>query len=355
MSQSAAPPTRAAPGRRGEIERETMTRHCISTLRRFIAAFGLLTFAAFLVGTVHAQDDFPSGPIDIVTHASPGGGTDTTARTILTGAREALGTDIAVIPRTGGSGIVAMSYVANRPRDGHTVLAITPTHLFAIARGQGPLTIDDLVPVARATDDPLVITVLSDSGIDDIEDLIALGLDRPIKWGSTQVGSIDHVAGAVFAQVAGTELSVVPFAGGGEIVTNLMGGSIDAAALNLTEALQQIERGEFRALAVMAGERIEVLPDTPTTVELGYDATFSTVRGYVVLSGTAEDRVEILERGLLAGMNHPSYLAYLDGAGLNRSAVAGREAWGAQLEQLYGDARQAMIDLGIIQPPEPAP
>ncbi len=209
--------------------------------------------------------------------------------------------------------------------------------------------------MARATDDPLVITVLSDSGIDDIEDLIALGLDRPIKWGSTQVGSIDHVAGAVFAQVAGTELSVVPFAGGGEIVTNLMGGSIDAAALNLTEALQQIERGEFRALAVMAGERIEVLPDTPTTLELGYDATFSTVRGYVVLSGTAEDRVEILERGLLAGMNHPSYLAYLDGAGLSRSAVAGREAWGAQLEQLYDDAHQAMIDLGIIQPPEPAP
>ena len=332
-----------------------MTRHCISTLGRFIAAFGLLTFAAVLVGTVHAQDDFPSGPIDIVTHASPGGGTDTTARTILTGAREALGTDVAVIPRTGGGGIVAMSYVANRPRDGHTVMAITPTHLFAIARGQGPLTIDDLVPVARATDDPLVITVLSDSGIDDIEDLIALGRDRPIKWGSTQVGSIDHVAGAVFAQVAGTELSVVPFAGGGEIVTNLMGGSIDAAALNLTEALQQIERGEFRALAVMAGERIAVLPDTPTTLELGYDATFSTVRGYVVLSGTAEDRVEILERGLLAGMNHPSYLAYLDGAGLRRSAVAGREAWGAQLEQLYGDARQAMIDLGIIQPPEPAP
>ncbi len=330
--------------------REPMVRGRVSALKRFVETLGLLTCAAVLVGAVHAQESFPSGPIDIITHASPGGGTDTTARTLLIGAREALGTDIAVIPRTGGGGIVAMSYVANRPRDGHTVLAITPTHLFAIARGQGPLTIDDLVPVARATDDPLVITVRSDSGIDDIEDLIALGRERPIKWGSTQVGSIDHVAGAVFAQVAGTELAVVPFAGGGEIVTNLMGGSIDAAALNLTEALQQIERGEFSALAVMAGERIEALPDTPTTVELGYDATFSTVRGYVVLRGTDEASIEILEQGLLAAMDHPSYLAYLDGAGLSRSAVAGREAWGEQLEQLYGDARQAMIDLGIIQP-----
>ncbi len=319
--------------------------------QRLVGAFGLLlACAAAGVGAVHAQEEFPSGPIDIVTHASPGGGTDTTARTILTGAREALGTDVAVIPRTGGGGIVAMSYAAGRPRDGHTVLAITPTHLFAIARGQGPLTIEDLVPVARATDDPLVVTVRSDSAVGDIEDLVALGLERPIKWGSTQVGSIDHVAGAVFAQIAGTELSVVPFAGGGEIVTNLMGGSIDAAGLNLTEALQQIERGEFRALAVMAEERIEALPDTPTTVELGYDVTFSTVRGYVVLRGTAEHEIEILESGLLAGMNHPSYLAYLDGAGLSRSAIAGREVWGAQLEQLYGDARQAMIDLGIIRP-----
>ena len=303
-----------------------------------------------LTGASQAQERFPSGPIDIVTHASPGGGTDTTARTLLIGAREALGTNLAVIPKTGGGGLVAMSYVAGRPRDGHTILAITPTHLFAIARGQGPLTIDDLIPLARATDDPLVITVRGDSAVSDIEDLIALGRQRSIKWGSTQVGSIDHVAGAVFAQVAGTDLSVVPFAGGGEIVTNLMGGSIDAAALNLTEALGQIERGEFRALAVMTEQRIDALADVPTTIELGYDATFSTVRGYVVLRGTADDRVAILEDGLLAGMNHPSYLAYLEGAGLSRSAVSGSEIWGAQLQQLYVDARQAMIDLRIIQP-----
>ena len=84
-------------------------------------------------------------PIDVVTHASPGGGTDATARAVVRGAREALDADMSVLPRTGGGGVVAMTYVNNRPRDGHTVLAITPTHLFAIARGQGPLTIDDLV------------------------------------------------------------------------------------------------------------------------------------------------------------------------------------------------------------------
>ena len=261
------------------------------------ALVGLAAWAASPL--IAAQDAFPTRAIDIVTHASPGGGTDTTARTLLIGARVELGINMAVVPRTGGGGVVAMNYVNSRPRDGHTVLAITPTHLFAIARRQGPFAIEDLVPVARATDDPIVVTVRGDSSVETLEDLFALGRERPIKWGTTQIGGVDHVAGAVLGREAGTELSVVPFAGGGEIMTNLMGGSIDAAGLNLTEALDQIERGQFRALAVMANERLEAIPDVPTTVELGLDVTFSTVRGYVVLRGTPEAHVAVLEQALL--------------------------------------------------------
>jgi len=309
-------------------------------------------FAAFAlpITTASAQDGFPSRPVDIVTHASPGGGTDATARAMLVATRRALGADMAVVPRTGGGGIVAMSYVNSRPRDGHTVMAITPTHLFAIARGQGPLKIDDLVGVARATDDPLVVMVRRQSPVQTLEDLIELGRTRPIKWGATQIGGIDHVAGAILAQTAGTELSVVPFSGGGEIVTNLMGGNIDAAGLNLTEALDQFERGDFRALAVMARERMAAISDVPTTVELGYDVVYSTVRGYVVLRGTPEAAIEKLEAAMLEGMHSPSYIAYLEAAGLEPSAVAGREVWDAQIRQLYNDARRAMITLGIVQP-----
>ncbi len=310
---------------------------------------GLLP-AAMLAGTVAlAQDDFPRRPIDIVTHASPGGGTDATARSMVLGTKLALDVDMAVVPRTGGGGVVAMNYVYGRPRDGYTVLAITPTHLFAIARGQGPIKIDDLVAIARSTDDPIVVMVRGDSPVQTLADLIALGKERPIKWGTTQIGGVDHVAGAVLAQRAGTELSVVPFSGGGEIVTNLMGGSVDAAGLNLTEALDQILRGDFRALAVMAEERLESIPDVPTTVELGYDVVFSTVRGYLVLKGTPEERIEILERGMLEGMRQQNYVDYLHGAGLDESSIAGREVWGAQVKRLYADARQAMIDLGIIR------
>ena len=312
---------------------------------------GVLSLAAVLLGagTAGAQDSFPSKPIDIITHATPGGGTDATARTLLAGARAAFGVGIAVVPKVGGGGLVAMSYVRSQPRDGYTVMSITPTHLFAIARGQGPLTIDDLVGVARAADDPIVVMVPAARDIETLEDLIALGRRRPIKWGTTQIGGVDHVAGAILARKAGTELSVVPFGGGGEIVTNLMAGNVDAAGLNLTEGLDQLRRGDFRALAVMADRRMEMIPDVPTTVELGYDVQFSTVRGYVVLRGTADDRIRTLERGLLEAMGHPSYLDYLKGAGLDASSVAGRLPWQAQIDRLYEQAREAMVTLGIVR------
>ena len=309
------------------------------------AISGLLGLAA----AAGAQTAFPERPIDIVTHASPGGGTDATARAVARGLRTALNADVSVLPRTGGGGLVAMNHVNSRPRDGHTLLAITPTHLFAIARGQGLLTIDDMVGVARAADDPIVVMVRGDSETATLAELVELGRERPIKWGTTQIGGVDHVAGATLAQRAGMRLSVVPFSGGGEIVTNLMGGSIDAAGLNLTEALERIQRGDFRALAVMAEERLNKIGDVPTTVELGYDVVYSTVRGYLVLKGTAEERIEVLERGLLESMRQPAYLSYLEASGLEPGSVAGREVWDRQVRRLYNDARDAMIALGMIE------
>ena len=300
--------------------------------------------ACLSVACSDGDEQFPSRPIDVITHASPGGGTDLTARSMIAGAREALGTDMAVVFKGGGGGVVAMNFVA----DGHTLMAITPTHLFALARGQSAITIDDLIGVARATEDPLVVTTNARNSVETLADLIALGRVRPLKWGTGLVGGIDHIAGLALAEAAGTRLSAVPFNGGGEVAANILGGSVDAAALNLSEALDEIERGDFRALAVMADARLPLIPDVPTTVELGFDATFSTVRGYVVLRGTPEDRIARLEQGLLAGMQHPVYQAYLASVGLSPGGVAGRDLWDRQIRELYAQAREAMLALGML-------
>lgn len=315
---------------------------------RAVDALAWLTILFLIVGCNRPDGDFPSRPIDVVTHAPPGGGTDLTARSMIAGAREALGVDMAVVFKGGGGGVVAMNYVDDRPRDGYTIMALTPTHLSALARGQSAITIDDLVGIARATEEPLVVTTGAVNEIRTLSDLIALGHRRPIKWGTGLVGSIDHIAGLALADAARTMLSAVPFNGGGEVAANLIGGNVDAAALNLSEALDEMEHGSLRGLAVLSRQRLELIPDVPTTVELGYDVVFATVRGYVVLRGTPEDRIERLEQGLLAGMESSVYQDYLASVGLSPIGIAGREIWDAQIRELYRQANDAMRRFGML-------
>ncbi|MCH7977592.1 MAG: tripartite tricarboxylate transporter substrate binding protein [Acidobacteria bacterium] len=313
------------------------------------AAVALLATAGF----AEPAEDFPQKPIEIVIHTSPGGGTDMTARTMLIGMRSALSPNIVVTPKVGGGGLVALNYAGRRARDGHTLLAITPTHLFAIARGQGSLRIDDLVGVARATDDPLIIVVNAaanaKSEMRTLEDLIQRGKRSPVKWGTAQIGGVDHIAAAIFGKRAGTRIAVVPFGSGGEIVTNLMGQNIEAAGLNLTEALDRIQRGDFRALAVMSEKRLDSLPDVPTTVEKGIPVVYSTVRGYVVLKGTPQDRIDALEAAILQGMKNPAFQSFLTRSGLSMQGIAGSEVWDRQIKQMYVDARAAMQELGMLR------
>lgn len=305
--------------------------------------------AATLIGPV-AADEFPSQPIEVVTHASAGGGTDTTARTMLIRARRALEVDAFVQIQRGGGGAVAMSYVSDRPADGHTLMAITPTHLITMARGRAPIGIDDIRGVVRSTDDPIIVVVNAASGITSIDELVAASKDGRVTWGGTQAGGIDHIAAITFANRSGADVAYVPFDGGGEIITNLMGQNIQAAGLNYGEAVDGFDSGDFVPLAVMAPNRLAILPETPTLAELGIDGVnFSTVRGVVVMSETPDDRVEVLEAGLLSAMEHGTYQNYLVGIGLDSSSVTGAAEWDAQIRDMYESISDTLKELGLAQ------
>jgi tripartite-type tricarboxylate transporter receptor subunit TctC len=331
---------------------------------RFFAAAVTL-----IMGATAFAEDFPSQPIEVVTHASAGGGTDTTARTMLIRARRTLDTDAFVNIQRGGGGAVAMNYVAERPADGHTVMAITPTHLITMARGRAPIGIDDIrgvvrlitmargrAPigiddirgVVRSTDDPIIVVVNVNTGLTSIEELVAASQDSRITWGGTQAGGIDHIAAITFSNRSGADVAYVPFDGGGEIITNLMGGNIQAAGLNFGEAVDGIESGDFLPLAVMSTQRLGILPDTPTLAELGIEGVnFSTVRGIVVMADTPDDRVAALEEGLLSAMAHGTYQNYLVGIGLDASSVAGSEVWDGQIREMYDSIFATLGELGL--------
>ena len=311
-----------------------------------------LAMVVGLAGTsiVLAQEAFPSKPIEIVIHSKYGGGTDTTARMMMIRSRRVLGVDMQVTSKRGGAGASAHQYAASKPKDGYTVLALTQSHLYTIALGKSILSIDDIVGVARAMDDPTFITVSAAGPYKTLADIIKASKKKALNWGVANIGGTEHIGLAQFAKEAGIKFKVVPFGSGAQMVQALMSGAIVGAVPNVSEAGAQIQDGTFRPLAVMAEKRLNDYPDVPSTVELGFNAKTSTTRGYWVLKGTPPDVIETLSKGMVKAMKHDVFANYLKSNGLDpESSVAGHEVWDKQIKEEYAKAVVSLKELGLIK------
>jgi len=317
--------------------------------RRGLMLMAAGTIASLTVLTGALSDDFPTKPIEVVIHSKYGGGTDVTARMMMIHSREELDVDMAVVSKRGGSGAKAHQYAMSKPRDGYTVLALTQSHLYTIARGKSPLTIDDVVGVARAMDDPTLITVAASSPYKTLGDLVAASKDKPLNWGVAQIGGTEHIGLAQLAKAAGMQFKVVPFGSGAQMVQALMSGAIDATLPNASEGGTQVKDGTFRALAVMAEKRLKDYPGVPTTFENGYKVKTSTTRGYWVLKGTPQDRIEKLSKAMVKAMQSEDFANYLKSAGLTpEDSIAGWEVWDKQIKEEYAQAYQALKELDLL-------
>jgi putative tricarboxylic transport membrane protein len=203
------------------------------------------------------------------------------------------------------------------------------------------------VALARATADPQVLMVGKGSAIKSAQDLVAAGKARKLKVGVTHVGSIDHISLIGFARKAGLQAPTpVPFRGGGDIVINVVSGNLDFGMLNYGEAESQIKAGDVRPIMVLTSQRLKVLPNVPTAKEVGIDADYATVRGFVTLKGVPEDRLKILEDGLMKAMQGQMYSTYIETSGQASDSVAPRAAWQAQLDAMYKEADNELKALG---------
>jgi tripartite-type tricarboxylate transporter receptor subunit TctC len=324
----------------------------MNTLSRSFRSAFVAGIVAFILCvscvTVVAADKFPSKTIDVIIHSKYGGGTDTTARMMMIKARDILGVDMRVIAKRGGSGAKAHQYALSKPKDGYTILALTQTHLYTIARGKSPITIDDIQGVARAMNDATFITVNAKGNIKTIEDLIAASKKKPLNWGVAQIGGTEHIGLAQFCKAVGIEHKAVPFGSGAQMIQALMSGAIDATLPNVSEARSQIDDGVLKPLIVMSEKRLAAYPDVPTTYEKGWDVDCSTTRGYYVLKGTPMDRVKILSDALVKAMSSEVFANYLKSAGLTvEESVAGYEVWDAHIKREYAKAEQAVNELGF--------
>ena len=179
--------------------------------------------------------NFPDGKsLSMIIHASPGGLSDTNARFIAQMVSDELGVPFPATNMTGGSGVVAMTYVKESTPDGYTV-GYLPCEL-AMVKAQGLTEIIEpsaFDMIYACNIQPAAITVSADSEWDSIEDLVAWCKEHPgeLQVGTSGTGSVWHIAADAFAKAAGIEINLVPFDGAATAVTNLMGGHVQMLSL----------------------------------------------------------------------------------------------------------------------------
>jgi tripartite-type tricarboxylate transporter receptor subunit TctC len=235
---------------------------------------GLLLLTAISSCHAYAQD-FPARTIRFVVPFPPGGATDILARAMAPPLNRAFGQTVVVDNRTGGNTVIGTEVVLRAPADGHTLLVIAPS--FSInpyLRAKLPYdTQKDFSAVARLAVVPLTISVHPSVPAKDVKELVALARSRPGELTfatSSIIGGQRLAAELFFRERAKVDIIAVPYNGGAPASTAVMGGHTTILISNLAEAVQQINAGRLRGIAVMSSARTAQLPSLPTVAESGY-------------------------------------------------------------------------------------
>lgn len=243
---------------------------------------------------------WPDHPIELIVGFAPGGGTDLTARSLAMFLEKELGTTVVVQNKPGASSAIALSYVARAKPDGYTLAMTNMPGLVSlpIERKAGFIT-DDFTYLANLVRDPSAFSVASNSPYQTLDALIAAAKEKPgtISYGSTGVGTDDHLALVLFQSLTGTRLNHVPYNGAGPLRSSVLGGHTVIGGLNLGEVMPY-QGKNMRVLAQASDKRSALGPDVPTFKELGVDLLFASERGIVAPKGLPPAVADTLRKAL---------------------------------------------------------
>jgi tripartite-type tricarboxylate transporter receptor subunit TctC len=271
------------------------------------ALSGVLAALAVLAGaSPAAAQAYPTAPIRVLVPFGAGGATDVVARVFADRLQQRLGQSVTVENRAGAAGQIAATAFARSPADGYTLMFTTAAPITVAPLMNDKVQYDprkDFVPVAVVAVQPVWIVVNANSPFKSLNDIVAKAKAEPGKltYGTSGVGTELHLAAEAVARSAGIKMVHVPFRGGGEVITALLGSQVDFAALSTASIAGAVKQGTLRVLAVSSPKRMTDFPDVPTFAELGHGgATMVPWWGLMAPAGTPAAAVERLTRELEA-------------------------------------------------------
>lgn len=277
--------------------------------RGWVTAISVALSAATLALPVAAQT-YPSKPVKIVVGYAAGGAVDIVARTVGQSLATSLGQPFIVENKPGAGTNIAVKAVIDAAPDGYTLMLAANALAANMALYQ-PAPFDaerDLVPIALVGRVPVVIAANPSVPYATVAKLIEAAKAKPggIAFASPGNGSTPHMAIELFAHSAGMSLQHIPYRGGSQAITDVIGGQVPLVAVNALEALPHFKSGKLKVLAVLSPNRSSIFPDVPTIAESGYAGFEASVwYGFVAPASTPKPIVTRLHAEVQKALQTP--------------------------------------------------
>ncbi|GKX51525.1 tripartite tricarboxylate transporter substrate binding protein [Budvicia aquatica] len=304
-----------------------MKKSLLTILTLMLLPFGITQAAQTLT--------YPTKNIEVVIPKNPGGGTDTSARTITEFARDSMPKGLIFIPvnKPAGNGLTGLIEVAKAKPDGYKLVMTTVELAMFPHQGKSPVTYKDFTPIATTIADPVAVVVNAKSPYNTLQEFIDGAKANPgkIKVGNSGIGAIYHLAAINIEKTTGVKFNHIPYnEGTGPSIAALVGGHLDAVLTTPGSVKSQVDAGILKVLGVMDDKRFELFPDVPTFKEaLGLEGNVK-MRAWAVLATTADvpDNVkkELIDT-FTQVVKDPAYQEALKKQGIMPVVITGDDAY----------------------------
>ena len=288
----------------------------------------MLGFLFALASVMAAAQGYPSKAVRLIIPFPPGGSNDVVGRVIAAQLGERLGQGVIVDNRGGGGGTIGINAAAKSPPDGYTLLFVSVGWPVSIALDQLPHdSMQWFAPVSSVGTGPSLLVVPTSLAANSVQELIALAKAHPgqLNAAAAGVGSFQHLATELFRLVAGIDIVIVQYKGGGPALTDTIGGQVQMNIGSAVQNVPQVRSGKLRALGVGGPHRLAALPDVPTFAEAGLPGAEATNWwGIVAPAGTPAAALERLQSDINAILDSPETQKrfQLEGADVLRMSAA---------------------------------
>jgi putative tricarboxylic transport membrane protein len=317
----------------------------------------LLIPVSLLAGLTMATSDatsaeiaYPHDTVTLVTHSSAGGGTDVFLREMIKHLGAIIDADFVVENVTGGSGAKAMALLATSPADGSILYGTTPTFINTSILSDVEYTYEDMEPLVNVFLDPQIVYTRGDSPFNSLAEVVEAAKANPgqQRWGVSTPGSLDRQVMEKMKALTETDVIIATHEGGGDLLINVLNGTLDVGVGEIQELVGQIEAGEIKLLATYTDERLETFPDVQTAREQGIDLVVDKFRGLAGPKGLPEDVIAAWEEAIPLLLEDPDFKAYYQEGSLV-PAFMSHDEYAQFISNFAGEQEAFMKEYGITE------